>query len=263
MSPRRRTSSSATWTRATPWPPCALIRCRPTASCCWTAVAVAVGQVVSVADIAAGKLTFQPGPNENGLPYATFTFSVQDAAGAFDPTPNTFAINVTPLDDTPGAADDRAVTPEDQPVLIDVLKNDTDIDGDPLTITEINGQPVTTGVPVTLKDADGATIGSVTLTPEGKLNFIPALNYNGPVDFTYTVTDGRTPVQANVHVDVLPQNDQPDAVDDKATGGRRHADHHPCSQQRQRSGQGPADRHRDQRPAGDTRNAGGCARRQW
>ncbi|MGH1459803.1 MAG: Ig-like domain-containing protein, partial [Paracoccaceae bacterium] len=40
------------------------------------------------------------------------------------------------MNDPPVAEDDAATTDEDTPVTIDVLGNDTDVDGDPLTVTE-------------------------------------------------------------------------------------------------------------------------------
>ena len=98
-----------------------------------------------------------------------------------------------------------------------MLANDSDGDGDTLTITEVNGQPIAVGSPVTLTDDNGLPIGEVRLTPDGKLEFVPATGYTGPVDFTYTVTDGLTPVEANVHVEVTPVNDAPDAVNDRVT----------------------------------------------
>ena len=60
-------------------------------------VAVAAGQVVAASDIAG--LVFAPAANANGNGYASFSFSVQDSAGAFDATPNAITINVTPVAD--------------------------------------------------------------------------------------------------------------------------------------------------------------------
>src|SRR5205814_8117791 len=59
------------------------------------------GAVVSAADIASGALVFMPAADGNGAPYASFSFSVQDSGGAFDTTPRTLTIDVTP---TPDAA---------------------------------------------------------------------------------------------------------------------------------------------------------------
>src|SRR5262249_7886171 len=59
-----------------------------------------VGQVVTVADLNAGKLVFSPATGATGTPYATFTFQVQDNGGplnggvALDQSPNAMTINV-------------------------------------------------------------------------------------------------------------------------------------------------------------------------
>ncbi|WP_200832439.1 Ig-like domain-containing protein, partial [Cognatazoarcus halotolerans] len=98
--------------------------------------------------------------------------------------------------DAPIAQDDVATTAEDTPVIIDVLGNDSDPDGDTLTITEVGGQPISVGNPVTIPE------GSVALNPDGTLTFTPNPNFNGPVSFDYTVTDGTTPVTATVDVTV-------------------------------------------------------------
>ena len=60
-------------------------------------VAVVAGQVIDAADF--GQLVFAPAPNASGTAYAGFTFSVQDSAGAFDASPNSITVNVTPAPD--------------------------------------------------------------------------------------------------------------------------------------------------------------------
>ncbi len=62
-------------------------------------VAVTLNQVITVADIAAGKLTFVPDGDENGSPYATFKYTVSD--GALSSNEATVTINVTPVNDAP------------------------------------------------------------------------------------------------------------------------------------------------------------------
>ena len=60
---------------------------------------VIAGQIILQAQL--GNLVFTPAPNANGANYASFTFSVQDNLGAFDTTPNTITLNVTPVNDAP------------------------------------------------------------------------------------------------------------------------------------------------------------------
>ncbi len=70
-------------------------------------VAVGAGDFITVADLSAGNLKFHPDANENGTPYATFTFQVKDNGGTanggvdLDPSANTMTINVTPVNDAP------------------------------------------------------------------------------------------------------------------------------------------------------------------
>ncbi|WP_139128530.1 Ig-like domain-containing protein, partial [Vibrio parahaemolyticus] len=61
----------------------------------------------------------------------TFTYVVT-SGGVSEST--TVEVNVTPVNDAPVAKDDIATTQEDTAVTIDVLSNDTDVDGDKLSI---------------------------------------------------------------------------------------------------------------------------------
>ncbi|WP_159691600.1 retention module-containing protein, partial [Cognatazoarcus halotolerans] len=158
----------------------------------------------SVTVNADGTFSYTPDANYNGPD--SFTYTITDADG--DVSTATATINVAPTSDAPIAQDDVATTAEDTPVIIDVLGNDSDPDGDTLTITEVGGQPISVGNPVTIPE------GSVALNPDGTLTFTPSPNFNGPVSFDYTVTDGTTPVTATVDVTVTAVNDVPVAVDD-------------------------------------------------
>ncbi|MFC3686716.1 Ig-like domain-containing protein, partial [Hydrogenophaga luteola] len=174
------------------------------------ATAYTAGQTATIAGIGTltlgsnGDYTFTPETDWNGsVPQVTYTTNTGNSS--------TLDITVTPLDDTPSISDDVATTPEDTPVVIDVLLNDSDSDGDTLTVTQIDGQAATVGVPVTVSN------GTATLNGDGTITFTPAADYNGPVSFTYTATDGTTPVTANVNVTVTPVNDAPVAVNDSTT----------------------------------------------
>ncbi|NJD06655.1 MAG: hypothetical protein FIA97_09175, partial [Methylococcaceae bacterium] len=67
---------------------------------------IVAGQFVTVAELNAGKLQFVPVADANGMPYASFTFQVQDDGGTasgvdLDPSANTLSIDVTPVNDAP------------------------------------------------------------------------------------------------------------------------------------------------------------------
>ncbi|HGF4915048.1 TPA: tandem-95 repeat protein, partial [Vibrio parahaemolyticus] len=135
-----------------------------------------------------GSVTYTP--NDNYVGKDTFTYIVT-SGGVSEST--TVEVNVTPVNDAPVAKDDIATTQEDTAVTIDVLPNDTDVDGDKLSIQS-----------ATVPEAQG----KVEIV-DGKLVFTPAENFNGDAEITYTVTDGQLTDEAKVTVTVNPVNDVP------------------------------------------------------
>ncbi|NNN64155.1 tandem-95 repeat protein, partial [Vibrio sp. 2-1(7)] len=135
-----------------------------------------------------GSVTYTPNDNYHGTD--SFTYIVTSGGVSESTTVN---VDVTPVNDAPAAKDDTAVTDEDTPVTIDVLPNDTDIDGDTLSIESAS-------VP-----SDQGTVEIV----DGKLVFTPAENFNGDAEITYTITDGSLTDQATVNVTVNAVNDAP------------------------------------------------------
>ena len=104
-----------------------------------------------------------------------------------------FTISVTNVNEDPTAVDDTATVLEDSGATsIPVLANDTDPEGDAMTITG---------------KTDGAH-GTVAITGGGTgLTYTPDANYCGAPDtFTYTINGGST---ANVTADVTCVNDAP------------------------------------------------------
>jgi hypothetical protein len=90
------------------------------------------------------------------------------------------------VNDAPTTSPDSIAAVEDSAVTFDVRSNDSDADGDALTVTAINGTAITPATPVTL-----AGIGTLALNADGTLTFTPLPNFNGAPSFTYTVSDGR------------------------------------------------------------------------
>ncbi len=115
----------------------------------------AAGGFISKADIDAGKLVFHPDLNENGSPYATFTFQVKDDGGTaftgldLDQSANTMTVNVTGVNDAP---------------VVDLNGGAAGIDY-AATFTEDGGAiaAVASGA-LTVADIDNANIASATIT---------------------------------------------------------------------------------------------------
>ncbi|WP_337247407.1 tandem-95 repeat protein [Vibrio sp. V43_P6S15P86] len=135
-----------------------------------------------------GSVTYTPNDNYHGAD--SFTYIVT-SGGVSEST--TVEVNVTPVNDAPVAKDDIATTQEDTAVTIDVLPNDSDVDGDKLSIQS-----------ATVPEAQG----KVEIV-DGKLVFTPAENFNGHAEITYTVTDGQLTDEATVNVTVNAVNDTP------------------------------------------------------
>jgi hypothetical protein len=152
------------------------------------------GAVVIKAD---GTLDYTPTQNFNGND--TITYIVSDPAGLTSTAQ--IIIAVSAVNDAPVAVADVASTSEDTLVNIDVLGNDTDLDGDVLTVTTATTQN-----------------GTVTVNVDKTLNYTPNTNFAGADTITYTIADaaGLTST-ADVTVTVSAVNDAPVAVADTAT----------------------------------------------
>ncbi len=94
--------------------------------------------------------------------------------------------------------DAGSIAPQEDVVLVispaDLLTNDTDPDGDTLSISSVQD----------------AAHGSVTLDQDGNVEFTPEENYNGEATFTYTVSDGNGGEDsATVTLNISSVNDLP------------------------------------------------------
>ena len=110
-----------------------------------------------------------------------------------------FSLDIMGVNDGPVAADDTASADQDAAVTIsasDLLANDTDIDGDELTISGVTS----TGS------------GEVTINDDGNIIYAPETGFVGDDTFTYTITDGEDTSTATVTVTVTDDGTIPDGA---------------------------------------------------
>ncbi len=147
-------------------------------------------------------------PNSGFTGTDSFTYTISDGMGGLDTA--TVTVTVTGKDNNPPDAVKDYATSDGMPIRIDVLANDTDPDGDKLTITNItdgtNGK-----TSIDTKGTTSPTDDVVVYTPDP--------GFHGTDKFTYTISDGMGGLDtATVKVTVTGNgNDSPDAVNDSAT----------------------------------------------
>src|SRR6056297_708559 len=159
---------------------------------------------VTTASAANGSVTVE---DDNSLTYTpnagftgpdTITYEISDGAGGMATAG--VAMSVAAANSAPLAEDDTAETTEDTAVSIDVLGNDSDPDGDPLTVT-----------------AASAPNGSVTVEDDNSLTYTPNAGFTGPDTITYEISDGAGgTATASVAMSVAAANSAPLAEDDTA-----------------------------------------------
>lgn len=156
-----------------------------------------------VLNTATGSFTYTPSTGFSGSD--SFVVTVSDGRGGT--ATSTIGIGVQAVNSAPTAMDDTATTTQDTAVTVAVRGNDTDPDGDSLTVTGVT------------QGANGSVvIDAVT----GHPIYTPNAGFTGTDAFTYTVSDGNGGTDtATVTVTVTPlSNHAPVAVADNATVAR-------------------------------------------
>ena len=152
-----------------------------------------------------GQVTYTPEANYSGTDAFTYSICENGTPALCDQA--SVSITVNAVNDTPIATDDLATVTEDTPLTINVVSNDTDLEG------VVNATTVTI--------VTGPTNGTLSVDPvTGQVTYTPATNYSGTDAFTYQVCDNGTPAlcdQATVSITVNAVNDGPIATDDLAT----------------------------------------------
>lgn len=135
-----------------------------------TGVSGAANGTANILDATAGTVEFLPDPDFNGD--GGFTYTIDDGTGLTATASVT--VTVTPENDAPVAAGDLAATETDTSILFNIVANDSDADGDALTVTGVT-QP-----------ANGTALDN----GDGTLTYHPDPGYDGIDSLTYTVSDG-------------------------------------------------------------------------
>jgi VCBS repeat-containing protein len=138
-----------------------------------------------------GSFTYTPNANFNGVD----SFVYQASDGALTDTA-TVAITVTPVNDAPIANNDSASTARNTPTTINVLSNDSDTEGNTLSVTAVGA----------------AANGTAVRNNNGTITYTPNTGFTGSDSFSYTLSDGSATASATVTVTVA--NDAPIANDD-------------------------------------------------
>jgi len=121
----------------------------------------------------APNLTYTPDEDYNGDD--NFSFLVND--GTVDSEAATIDISVTPVNDSPVAVEDIANTKQNRMVTINVISNDTDVDG------AIDSSSIT----IILSPSNG----SIAINGDGTVSYTPTSDFIGTDAFTYTVQDNN------------------------------------------------------------------------
>jgi len=136
-------------------------------------------------------------PGDDATADVSITYEVSDGNGGTDTA--TLNVTVNPINDAPTANDDTATTDEDTPLSVedgdsaDLLESSTDVEGDSLSLSAVDGESFSSGRTVTLDSGATVTVdddGSWVYDPSGQFERLG----DGQTDtdkFTYTVADGN------------------------------------------------------------------------
>ena len=154
-----------------------------------------------VSNVTHGTLALSPNGSFIYTPAADFhgedSFTYRAYDGELFSAAAVVRITVLPANDAPVAANDAYTTAEDTALTVaapGVLANDTDVDGDPLSVALVGN----------------VSHGTLALSANGSFLYTPGLNFNGTDTFTYRASDGQaTSSVATVTITVTPVNDPP------------------------------------------------------
>ena len=160
-----------------------------------TTLSLPTGALLTV--IPNGGFTYDPNGQYDSLPDGettteTIEYMVIDGDGGTAIA--TLTITLTGINDPPQAEDDSEITSPTMPVSSVMFSNDSDPEGDILTVTRVNDEGVEgEGSVLTLPSGAVVTVntsGQYTYNPNGQFDSIPS-GEEGTDTFGYTISDGN------------------------------------------------------------------------
>lgn len=133
-------------------------------------------------------ILYTPSANYHGTD--SFIYQIGDGKGGSDQA--TVTITIHPVNDAPVAQPDVATTEENVAIDIEVLSNDSDIEGDVLSITAVSPP----------------AHGSAGILSGGQaIRYTPTTGFDGQDTFSYLITDGAKTSEATVTITVTAKQD--------------------------------------------------------
>lgn len=190
---------------------------------------VAPMTMVSKTDLDAGRLQFIGGPNDNGSPYASFSFSVHDGFVDSERDDYVLTINLNPVNDAPSAEDNIVEAREDVILFIrESVIQFSDPDNDEFVHATITRLPASGSFYLDVDNSDSFDPGEEIFLGQnipgsdfrvGNVQFLALNNeYGSPyASFEFSVFDGlvnSTRTDHLITINVVPINDPPTADDD-------------------------------------------------
>ncbi|MDH5933672.1 tandem-95 repeat protein [Vibrio splendidus] len=157
-----------------------------------TASNLSAGDNAFVVDNGDGTFTVTPDANFNGD--IDLSFDISDGTESIVANAD---LTVNPVNDLPTTSDVYANVDEDNVITItqeQLLANAADIEGDDLVASDL-----------TLVGDDATIVDN----GDGTFSITPSENFNGYIDVAYSISDGDTPIAANLGLTVDPVNDAP------------------------------------------------------
>ncbi len=144
-------------------------------------------------EVTDGAITIEDLSSEVHARLCFVEITVQNTGEGNEPKP----VDPSSENEAPTAADDNVSTPQDTAVVVQVLANDTDPDGDSLRVASVDSAP---------------SYGRTTVNTDGSITYTPDGGYTGADKFAYVVSDGQLSAHATVFVSVVGVSTQVKAI---------------------------------------------------